>query len=67
MAIRLVASASCDHGNVIKTAKVYKDTDTGEYSVEFFEDDLYLRDATYFTDDLEDAIGTADLMVIKSR
>jgi len=42
-----------------KTAKIYKDSDTGEFIVKFYVDGVYQKDADYFTDDREDALGTA--------
>jgi hypothetical protein len=42
-----------------KTAKIYRDSDTEEYIVKFYVDGVYQRKADYFTDDKQDAIGTA--------
>lgn len=41
------------------TAKVYKDTDWGEYRVQFYRAGQHLIDADYHTDDKEDAHDTA--------
>jgi hypothetical protein len=41
------------------TAKVYRDTETGEHQVKFYTDGKHHSKADYFTDDKEDAHGTA--------
>ena len=43
-----------------KTAKVYKNPSSGEYQVKHFLDGQHQKKADYFTDDKEDAHGTAD-------
>ena len=43
-----------------KIAKVYKDPSSGEYQVKHFLDGQHQKKADYFTDDKEDAHGTAD-------
>ena len=40
-------------------AKVYRDTETGEHQVKFYTDGKHHSKADYFTDDKEDAHGTA--------
>ena len=43
------------------SAKVYKDSDWGEYRVKFYKDGKHVgEDADYHTDDLDDAKSTAD-------
>lgn len=42
-----------------RKAVVYKNQDTGEHEVEFHKNGEHLKGATYFTDDKEDAQGTA--------
>lgn len=42
-----------------KTAKIYKNPDSGEYQVKHFIDGAHQKKADYFTDDKEDAHGTA--------
>jgi hypothetical protein len=42
-----------------KTAKVYKDSETGEFVVKFYVDGKYQKDADYHTDDKQDAMDTA--------
>lgn len=42
-----------------RTAKIYKDSETQEYVVKFYIDGVYQKDADYFTDDKQDALGTA--------
>jgi len=42
-----------------KTAKVYKDTETGEFIVKFYVDGKYQKDADYHTDSKQDAMDTA--------
>ena len=41
------------------TAKVYKNTSTGEHQVKFFKDGVHQKKADYFTDDPSDAHDTA--------
>lgn len=43
-----------------RTAKVYHDSEYGEYAVKFYCAGLYQIDADYFTSDRDDAIGTAN-------
>jgi hypothetical protein len=43
-----------------KTAKVYKNPSSGEYQVKHFLDGQHQKKADYFTDDKDDAHGTAD-------
>ena len=44
---------------VNKTAKVYLDREWGEYTIKFYIDGKYQKDADYFTDTLSDAVGTS--------
>lgn len=54
--MRIVAK----HGDGRHTAKVYKDSDWGEYRVKFYTDNKHVgEDADYHTDDMEDANDTA--------
>jgi len=54
--LRLVDKKFCDG----RLAKVYKESDTGEYVVKFTHPVRgYEEAADYFTDDYEDAVGTA--------
>lgn len=46
-------------------ATIHKDTDTGEYKVKFHTDGKHLKDADYFTDEKDDAIGTAKHQIEK--
>lgn len=46
-----------------KTAKVVYDNEYDEYQVHLYEHGQRNADATYFTDDKEDAIGTSEHMV----
>lgn len=43
-----------------RTVKVYKDQD--EYQCKLYENGVFVQDATYYTDDYDDAIGTAKAM-----
>jgi hypothetical protein len=43
-----------------KTAKIYKNPGSGEYQVKHFLDGQHQKKADYFTDDKDDAHGTAD-------
>lgn len=47
-----------DMGEV--TAKVYKDNEWEEYVVQFYKDGIELKDASYHTDDLDDALSTTN-------
>ena len=51
------------HENGNKQAKVYKDTELGEYRVKLYKDGKHLADADYHTDDVSDAHGTAKLHI----
>lgn len=42
-----------------RAVKIYKDTEWGEFIVQFYEDGEYNQEADYHTDDKEDAVGTA--------
>ena len=42
-----------------RSAHVYRDSDTSEFVVKFYEGGVHLAEADYFTDDKEDAQGTA--------
>ena len=42
-----------------RTAKVYRDTQYNEFQVKFYDGSQLLQDATYFTDNKDDAINTA--------
>lgn len=57
------------HGEGEKhTAKVYKDTDWGEYRVKFFKDGKHVgEDADYHTDDLDDAKDTAESQLTRYK
>lgn len=46
-----------EQGN--KSYKIYKDLEWGEFRVKFYENGKHLVDADYHTDDMQDAIGTA--------
>jgi hypothetical protein len=46
-----------------KFAKVYRDTDWNEYRVKFFECGIHQVEADYHTDDKDDALDTARLVV----
>jgi hypothetical protein len=48
------------------SAKVYKNSETGEHEVEFYKDGKHLKDATYHTDDKADAQGTAKHFISKA-
>ena len=47
------------HTNGKKSAKVYKDSETGEHVVKFYTDGKHHTEADYFGSDKEDATGTA--------
>jgi hypothetical protein len=47
----------------LKTVLVLWDDEWEEYQVKLWIGRSFQKDATYHTDDLEDAIGTAKLMV----
>lgn len=51
--------------NGIHKATVHKDSDTGEYKVKFHTNGKHLKDADYFTDEKDDAIGTAKDEIIR--
>lgn len=59
--VRLVGT----HGSGKHIAKVYKDSDLGEHRVKFYSDGKHHKDADYFTDDKEDAHGTARAILSK--
>ena len=42
-----------------KTARIFFNRDLNEYTVKFYQNGQHLPDADYFTDDVEDARGTA--------
>jgi len=42
-----------------KTARIFFNKDLGEYTVKFYQNGKHMADADYFTDDKEDARGTA--------
>ena len=44
-------------------AKIYRDPEFDEFQVELFCDGVHLKDATYYTDDKEDATATAHHML----
>ena len=41
-------------------AKIFRDTDYNEFIVRFYKDNTLIKEADYFTDDREDAVGTAE-------
>lgn len=47
------------HENGSRSAKVYKDSETGEHVVKFYTDGKHHSEADYFGSDKEDAVGTA--------
>lgn len=49
--------------NATKTAKVYRDTVLGEFSVQFFENGIRQLNADYFTDEKDDAMQTAQVQI----
>lgn len=51
------------HSQGNRTAKVYHDPDWGEHLVRFFEDGVENKEATYHTDDKQDAMDTAEHFV----
>lgn len=44
-------------------AKIYRDSDWNEYQVDLYIDNVKQPDATYHTDDKQDAINTAVAMI----
>lgn len=44
-----------------KRAKVYRSE--GEFVVRFYDHATYLSEADYFTDNLEDAVNTAEIQI----
>lgn len=42
-----------------KMAKVYRDTELQEYVVKFYNNNVYQKNADYFTPDKDDAVSTA--------
>ena len=46
-----------------KEAKVYLDREYAEYIVQFFDNGEYQREADYYTDDKDDAFGTAQMFL----
>ena len=46
-----------------QVAKVYRDTDWNEYRVKFFECGIHQVESDYHTDDKDDALDTAKLIV----
>ena len=50
-----------------RSVKVFYDPDLQEYSCQLFEFGQYIEGADYFTDDKEDAFGTAEEMVKESK
>ena len=57
--VRKVADYCCGRHK----ATTHKDSETGEYQVKFHTDGKHAKDADYFTDDKEDAAGTAKKQV----
>jgi hypothetical protein len=53
--------------NGIHKATVHKDSDTGEYQVKFHTNGKHLKDVDYFTDEKDDAIGTAKHQISKMK
>lgn len=43
-------------------ARVYKDSSLGEFTVKLTVAGVHEKDADYFTDDVDDALGTAKMM-----
>lgn len=58
MSLRLVTSIASGHTN--KVAKVYKDSEWQEYIVKCYHKGVEQFNASYHTDDKDDAIGTAE-------
>jgi hypothetical protein len=52
-------------GDMVLKAKVYLDRENEEYTVRLWVDGVEQVAAKYFTDDLNDAVGTANLMTTK--
>ena len=48
-------------------AKVYRDGEWAEYRVKFYKHDLYQTEADHHTNDLEDAMSTAEWYVGKAK
>lgn len=62
---RLIAQISDEKSPLV--AKIYKDTEIGEYCVRFFLNGVLKPKADYCTEDLEDAKGTAKASVEHQR
>lgn len=64
MSIRRIASIeTASHVRPVRVANVYRDSDTKEYVVRFFnfgDMPISSADADYYTDDKTDAINTAN-------
>lgn len=50
-----------ENGKVV--AKIMFDEEYQEFQVKVWIDRIFQKDATYFTDDIEDAVATAKTMV----
>lgn len=65
MSRKLIHTESTDDQRV--TVKVYKDSGTQEYIARVFARGECLRDADYYTDNKDDAIGTARDMLKRTH
>lgn len=54
-----VAMLNQSINGVLHEARVYFDSDFDEYTTRFYHSDVLQADQDYFTDDRDDAIGTA--------
>jgi hypothetical protein len=61
MANKFIAAVMGDSGKC--SCKVYYDSESEEYTVKSFRNNVLVADADYFTDDRQDAMGTACVMV----
>jgi hypothetical protein len=59
--LRLIHTHESSDGK--KQAKVYKDTEWGEYRVKFYKDGKHLAKADYHTNEVDDAHGTSQLHI----
>ncbi len=65
MSKRLIKTISGEDG--IHKVKVYFDSDYSEYVCQLFKDTKHIKNADYFTDDRQDAFGTAHAMLAHKK
>jgi hypothetical protein len=60
--LRLVTSIASSHTK--RVAKVYRNSEWDEYQVKYYRNGIYQSEADSFTDDKDDAVGTAEHFIL---